>query len=273
MSAAFGASGAGGASGGSGAGSGEGPAPLEHHPRGSLRRAATRFALLITLLIGAFVLLRFTPLGDYLTATELQSTLAALRGAWWSPLALVGLFVAFGAIGAPATPFLVAGAAVFGPLWGTIWNFTGVMLASCAGFGLARLLGREFVERIGGDKVRRAERILHRRGFLPLILVRFVPVPFQLVNAAAAVVGVRFAKFVLASAIGLLPPVAIFTYFFGLLIEAASGDRAAIARRMAAVVLGAAFLVFLPVGIRRRLRRRRYRRLRAERAGRPGHGR
>ena len=106
--------------------------------------------------------------------------------------------------------------------------------------------------------------------FLPLVAVRFVPVPFQPVNAAAAVVGVRFGKFLLASTIGLLPPVAIFTYFFALLVEAASGDRAVILRRLAAVVLGAAFLVFLPVGIRRRLRRRRYRRLRAERAARPG---
>jgi uncharacterized membrane protein YdjX (TVP38/TMEM64 family) len=245
-----------------------GPAPLEHPPRGSLRRAAIRFALLVALLAGVFAALRWTPLGGYLTADELQRTLAALRGAWWSPLALVGLFTVCGAIGVPATPFLVAGAAVFGPWTGTLWNFAGVMLASCAGFGLARLLGREFVERVGGEKIRRAERILHRRGFLPLVAVRFVPVPFQLVNAAAAVVGVRFGKFVLASAIGLLPPVAIFTYFFGLLVEAASGDRAAIARRMAAVVLGAAFVVFLPIGIRRRRRRRRYRRLRAERAAR-----
>ena len=73
----------------------------------------------------------------------------------------------------------------------------------------------------------------------------------------------------LASAVGLLPPVAILTYFFALLVEAATGDRAAILRRLAAVVLGAAFLVFLPVSIRRRLRRRRYHRLRAERAARP----
>src|SRR5690606_38071403 len=130
------------------------------------------------------------------------------------------------------TPFLIAGAAIFGTVYGTLWNWLGILLASAAGYLLARALGREFVERIGGDKIRRAEKILHRRGFMPLIAVRFVPVPFALVNAAAAVVGVRFPKFLAAAAVGLAPPVAILTYFSAALLDAATGDRAAIARRL-----------------------------------------
>jgi uncharacterized membrane protein YdjX (TVP38/TMEM64 family) len=241
---------------------------LHHHPRGSLQRAAIRFGLLVALLVAGFALVRWTPLGDYLTAERLQELLGRVRGAWWTPLALVGLTTVLGAVGVPATPFLIAGAAIFGPLWGTLWSWLGILLASAAGYLLARALGREFVERIGGDKVRRAEKILHRRGFLPLVAARFVPIPFSLVNAAAAVVGVRLPKFLVATAIGLLPPVAIITYFTSALLHAASGDRAAIARQLTLVMLGAAFLVFLPIGIRRRLRRRRLRRLRARRAAR-----
>jgi uncharacterized membrane protein YdjX (TVP38/TMEM64 family) len=241
---------------------------LHHHPRGSLQRAAIRFGLLVVLLGAGFVLVRFTPVGEYLTAERLQEMLGRVRGAWWTPLALVGLTTLLGAVGVPATPFLIAGAAIFGPLWGTLWNWLGVLLASAAGYLLARALGREFVERIGGDKVRRAERILHRRGFLPLVAARFVPIPFSLVNAAAAVVGVRLMKFLTATAIGLLPPIAIITYFTSALLHAASGDRAAIARQLTFALLGAAFLVFLPIGIRRRQRQLRLRRLRARRAAR-----
>ena len=242
---------------------------VRHHPPGSLRRAAARFALLIAILVGALAAVRFTPLGELLTAVRLQQVLDDLRGAWWSPLAHVGLCVAFGALGVPATPFLVAGAAIFGAVWGTLWNWVAILTASLAGFALARLLGREFVERIGGEKVRRAEKILHRRGFWPLLAVRFVPIPFALVNAAAGVVGVRFPKFLAATAIGLLPPVAILTYFSSALLSAATGDRAAIVRQLAIVSVASAFLVFLPIGIRRRLRHRRLRALRAARAGRP----
>ena len=242
---------------------------VRHHPPGSLRRAATRFALLIAILVGALAAVRFTPLGELLTAERLQQFLAHLRGAWWSPFAYIGLCVLFGAVGVPATPFLIAGAAIFGAVWGTIWNWIGILAASLVGYALARLLGREFVERIGGEKVRRAEKILHRRGFWPLLAVRFVPIPFALVNAAAGVVGVRFPKFLIASAVGLLPPIAILTYFSSALLSAATGDRAAIVRQLAIVSVASAFLVFLPIGIRRRLRRSRLRALRAARAVRP----
>jgi uncharacterized membrane protein YdjX (TVP38/TMEM64 family) len=213
---------------------------------------------------------RYTPLRDFLTAERLQLVLADVRGLWWAPLAHVGLVLVLGAVGVPATPFLLAGAAVFGPWWGTLWNFTGLIAASIAGFLLARTLGREFVERIGGGKLKRAEHFLHRRGFMPLVAARFIPVPFSLVNAAAAVVGVRFPKFLAASVIGMLPPVAILTYFAALLLDAASGDRAGIVGRMLAVTATAAVLVFLPVGIRRRARKRRLKRLRAHRAARGG---
>jgi uncharacterized membrane protein YdjX (TVP38/TMEM64 family) len=243
-------------------------AHLRHHPPGSPRRAALRFALLVLLLGGAFAAVRWTPLRDLLTAERLQQMLAHLRGAWWSPLVHVALCVGFGAVGVPATPFLLAGAAIFGALWGTLWNWIGILAASLAGFALARLLGREFVERIGGAKVRRAEQVVHRRGFWPLIAIRFLPIPFALVNAAAGVGGVRLPKFLAASAIGLLPPIAILTYFAAALLAAATGDRGPILRQLAIVSATAAFLVFLPIGIRRRLRRRRLLALRAARAAR-----
>jgi uncharacterized membrane protein YdjX (TVP38/TMEM64 family) len=164
---------------------------------------------------------------------------------------------------------LVAGAAIFGAFWGTVWNFAGVFSASLAGFFLARLLGREFVERIGGERVKKAERIFHRRGFLPLIAVRFLPIPFPLVNAAAAVVGVRFPKFLLTAAIGLLPPIAILTYFSSALLEAATGaERGEILRHLAIVSISCIVTVFVPVSIWRRRRIWRLKRLRAERAAR-----
>ncbi len=227
-----------------------------------------RFLLLIGLLGGTFALIRFTPLGSYLSGERLQAMLAGLRGAWWSPLVHVGLFTLLGAIGVPATPFLIAGAAIFGVLWGTIWSWVGLVLASLAGYLLARALGREFVERIGGSKIQRAEKMLHRGGFLPLLAVRFVPIPFTLVNAAAAVVGVRLPRYLISTAIGTLPPIAIITYFSVALLDATTGDRGAITRQLALVAGAAAFLVFLPIGIRRRFRRARYRRLRRTRADR-----
>ena len=174
---------------------------LPEQPR-SLRGPAVKFALLLMLVVGGFLAARYTPLADYLKFDRIQGYLDHVRGLWWAPAALVGTIVVLGSVGIPATPFIVAGAAIFGALWGTLWNWVGIFLCSLTGFLLARLLGREFVERIGGAKIQRAEKLLHRRGFMPLIAIRFLPVPFTLVNAAAAVVGVKLPKFLLASAIG-----------------------------------------------------------------------
>ena len=107
---------------------------LHHHPRGSLQRAGIRFALLLLLLAGGFAAVRWTPLGDYLTAERLQGLLGELRGSWWSPLVLIGTCMVFGALGVPATPFLLAGAAIFGPVWGTLWNWVAILLASALGY-------------------------------------------------------------------------------------------------------------------------------------------
>lgn len=235
----------------------------------SLRAPAAKFGILLLLVLGGFLAARYTPLANYLTVEKIQESLVHVRGLWWAPAALVGTIVVFGSLGVPATPFIIAGAAIFGPLWGTVWNWVGIFLSSLTGFLLARLLGREFVERIGGDKIQRAEKLLHRRGFMPLVAIRFVPVPFTLVNAAAAVVGVRLPKFLLASAIGLLPPIAILTYFSSALLQAATGDRGAILRHALTASVTAALLVFIPMGVKRRLRKRKAKRLLAERAARP----
>jgi uncharacterized membrane protein YdjX (TVP38/TMEM64 family) len=245
-----------------------GKVQLDHPPRGSLRRAAIRFGLLVAILAGVLGAARFTPLRDLLNTERLQQLLGFLRGAWWAPFVHVAICILIGAIGMPASPFLVVGAAIFGAFWGTLWNWIGILLASAAGYALARLLGRELVERIGGEKLKRAEKLLHRRGFFPLVALRFLPLPFTLVNAAAAVVGVRFTRFFLASALGMAPPIAILTYFSAALLEAATGERGAIVKQMLLVSGSMAVLVFLPIALRRRRRRLRFRQLRARRAAR-----
>lgn len=233
------------------------PEPARHHG------AAFRFGILVLILVGGFLVARYSPLAPYLTPEKIRAVLERLRDLWWAPAALVATMVVLGSAGVPATPFIIAGAAIFGTGEGILWNFLGILLASVAGYWLARALGRDFIERLGGDKVKRAERFLHRRGFMPLVAVRFLPVPFTLVNAAAAVVGVRFWRFLASTAIGLLPSVTILTYFSSALLEAATGaDRARVVRHLMIVAFLCAIVVFLPVAIQRRRRIWRLRDLR-----------
>ncbi|HUO87229.1 MAG TPA: VTT domain-containing protein, partial [Thermoanaerobaculia bacterium] len=89
-----------------------------------------------------------------------------------------------------------------------------------------------------------------------LVRLRFVPIPDALVNYAAALAGVRPSVFLSATAIGLAPAVALFTYFADTLSHAAAGDRSGVLLQLAAAFLALFLLTFLvPRWLQRRPRR------------------
>lgn len=247
------------------------------HPSGVLAADATRpgakkllfkAAILVGLLIVGFLLVRYSPLKEWFERERLTATLSVLRGAWWSPLLHLSLFVLLAPLGLPMTPLIFAGAAVFGSLVGSAYNVLGCFLGAAASFLLARWLGRDLVVRLAGERLRSVEKLLARHGFWSLLRVRFLPVPFALVNFGAALAGVRLPTFLLASILGLIPSIAVFTHFFASLTHAAAEDRGGLVFDLV-VSLGALLaLSLLPQAWTRWRRWRRYRGLLAKRAGR-----
>ena len=184
--------------------------------------------------------------------------------AWWSPLLLISLYL-LTVFGVPAGPLLVAGS-VFGALYGSIYNVIGLLLASVLSFVLARLLGRDFVVHITGNRLRRAERYLRRFGFWPLVQTRFLPFPAVVVNFSAALAGVPMRLFLVASFVGFLPSTIIHTYFIAELIATQGQDQL-----VTGVIYLGAFIIFnIVIGwswITVQLqRRKRYRQLCDQRA-------
>lgn len=179
---------------------------LKSVPEASRFLRYLRLGLLLILLGSGAVLLRWTPLKDWLTVEQLTSFFAALRGHWWSPLLLLSLYAVFCPLGVPASPFILAGGAIFGFFPGLTWNWAGTILGALLTYGLAHHLGREAVERLGGARLRKVEALLRRRGTPMLIGMRFLPIPFALANAAAALVGVHVNRFLWTTALGVFPP-------------------------------------------------------------------
>jgi uncharacterized membrane protein YdjX (TVP38/TMEM64 family) len=207
-------------------------------------------------------------MGDWFTPDELSRILQSFRGHWWAPLLLVSFYAIFCPLGVPASPFILAGGAIFGFFVGLIWNWIGTMLGAVLSYGLARFLGREAVERLGGARLRQAEALLRRRGAPMLIGMRFLPIPFAFANSAAALVGVPFNRFLWTTALGILPPLGAMSYAASLILDPGA-DRRAILQNLSLAFLALGFLVILPAVIRRRLRKRRLRRLLVTRQQRP----
>jgi uncharacterized membrane protein YdjX (TVP38/TMEM64 family) len=105
----------------------------------------------------------------------------------------------------------LAGGLLFGVVWGTILTVVGASLGAALIFLAAR---SAFAPLLAG----RAEGLLgalrvglERDGFFYLLTLRLVPIfPFWLVNLAPALVGMRFAPYLAATFLGIIPGTAVF---------------------------------------------------------------
>jgi phospholipase D1/2 len=244
------------------------PAPIaDRPPRARRWTTATllKFLVLPALLAAGFALLRWTPLGRQFTPERLAAVIADLRHAWWAPALLVGGYVALSPLGLPATPLMIAGGVVFGAFYGSLYNVAGVLAGAAVSYFLGRLLGREFVLQVAGKRLKRVERVVARRGFWGLVAVRFLPLPFPLVNYCAALAGVPPGLFVVTTLIGAAPTVTLYTYFFALLARAGAEHHREIYLQMAAALLLLVAATAVPQIVQARRRRARYRELVAAR--------
>ena len=232
------------------------------------RHLLLRFLVLVAIVGIGFAVLRWTPLASYLTVENVSAVLERLRDAWWAPAALIASYVILCPV-IPATPMMVAGGMVFGPVIGSVYNILGTFLGGTVTYYLGRGLGHDFVLHLLGHRLKRVERFIARRGFWSMVGARFLPVPFPLLNYSMALAGIRPALFLTTTAIGLIPGVAIFTYFASLLTKAASGHRSGIVAQFVIASLLMLLLTFIPQIWMGRKRRERYRRVREARQARP----
>jgi uncharacterized membrane protein YdjX (TVP38/TMEM64 family) len=215
-----------------------------------LRLALLRFMALALIVAALAALLLLTPASQYLEREALAQLLGQLRQAWWAPLALIACYLVIAPSGIPITPLIFAGGAVFGPLWGWLYNSLGSLLGGVISFGLAHALGKELVEHLAGERrMQKVEAMLERHGFWTLVGIRFMPIPFAFVNYGAALTGLRFGPFLLSTVIGLVPSVLMWTYLYYALVSAATEDRGALVRNFGLIIgMIALLMVLRPLG-------------------------
>lgn len=230
-----------------------GPAP----GKGLQRRGLVKFLILAAVVVAGFAALRWSPLAQHLEPERAVAALRGLASEPWAPAALILAYVLLVPFGVPVTPILIAGGLVFGFVWGSLLNFAGTWLAGAANFYLGRLLGKDFFEHLFGERLRRIEGMVERHGFWTLVRIRFVPLPFTLVNYAAAVAGVRPGVFLGATALGLAPSITVFTYFAVALFQLADrpGETGPVLFQLALALVLLLALTFLPRLWQRRPRR------------------
>jgi uncharacterized membrane protein YdjX (TVP38/TMEM64 family) len=138
------------------------------------------------------------------------------------------LFVAAYAIaimfGLPGSAFTLAGGAIFGFWWGLLLNWLGATVGATLAFLFAHSLCGDACRSLLGRYSTRLEQAAQSHGLMATLRLRLIPlVPFNLLNFGAALAGVRFRDYVIATAIGIIPGTAVYTYFADSLLSGAAG--------------------------------------------------
>ncbi len=113
----------------------------------------------------------------------------------------------------PAAPMSFLGGALFGPVVGTVVNLMAATTGAAITFFLGRGLGQDLCERLLSARLRDLDARLAANGFWVVLVLRLVPlVPFNAINYGAGLTRIRFPAYIGASAIGMIPGTAAYTY-------------------------------------------------------------
>ena len=153
--------------------------------------------------------------GDFSAASDFM--------AQYGPAAAVVSFLlmVFQSVIAPLPAFLItiANANLFGWWQGAILSWTSAMAGAALCFWIARVVGREAVEKLAGKNgIRQMEEFFQRHGTQSVLIARLLPfVSFDWVSYFAGHTSMRFWSFFLATGLGQLPATIVYSYVGGML--------------------------------------------------------
>jgi uncharacterized membrane protein YdjX (TVP38/TMEM64 family) len=135
----------------------------------------------------------------------------------------------------------LAAGALYGHTWGTLYVLGGAMLGALGAFSLARLLGRDALQRWIGHKLPKT-RLGSQGALMTMVLVsRLLPfISFDIVSYAAGLTPLALWRFALATLVGVLPTSFLLAHFGG---EMVSGEL----DRMLYAVLALGLLTAVPL--------------------------
>ncbi len=208
-------------------------------------KASAKLGLLLAILVASFLFARHVEVSHGGMAAVAQSARGLREARYAIPLFLLAYAVG-GTLGVPGSLLTITGGAVFGFELGTLLNWSGATIGAIGGYWLARFLGKDAVERIGGKKIYALERLADAHAFSTVLRLRLIPVvPFNALNFACGLVGLDFASYTLGTVIGDLPVTAAYTYFADALLSGVTGARRAAlwhASLAGALLIGLSFL-------------------------------
>ncbi|UCD89537.1 MAG: TVP38/TMEM64 family protein [Desulfobacterales bacterium] len=195
----------------------------EEASQSNRQKAVVKAVIFVAFIIGAIVLIRFTPIKNYLTAEDLSRFLET--AGIWAPIVYIILYAVGVCLFLPGTLLTGLGAAIFGAYWGFLYVWIGAMFGASAAFYIGRTLGRDFAASLIGDRLKKYDDAIERNGFATVLYLRLIYFPFTPMNFGMGLTKVHFKDYVFGTGLGIIVGTFIFTFFIGTLKDVwASGN-------------------------------------------------
>jgi uncharacterized membrane protein YdjX (TVP38/TMEM64 family) len=125
----------------------------------------------------------------------------------------------------PGLPISIVGGVLFGPFWGVVYTIIGATAGACVAFLVARYLARDWVAaKLSSPRWRKLDKEVEKNGWKVVAFTRLIPLfPFNLLNYAFGLTGVRFSHYALATFLFMLPATIAFITFSSSLLDLVRG--------------------------------------------------
>jgi uncharacterized membrane protein YdjX (TVP38/TMEM64 family) len=213
-----------------------------HLDRAASRMWTARTVLAVSGLAAALVGLalawQYTSLRDFTDIDFVSSIISQPARSQFAPLFAIAAFVVGGLVVFPVLVLIAATAAALGPWMGFACAAIGVLISSAVLFGIGRVLGHVRLQRLLGRRSSRIQNRIIGKGIVAVAMIRMVPIaPFSIVNVVAGASKLSLRDFLLGTALGMLPGIAVMAA-----LGAQIADLAKHASLWNAVLLGLAIL-------------------------------
>jgi uncharacterized membrane protein YdjX (TVP38/TMEM64 family) len=211
------------------------------------RLGATKKILLVAVLL-ALVGLAWA-LRDQIRVEVLLEQMRALG--LWGPLAFILLYSIAPPLFVPGFPLTLAGGALFGPVWGTLYSLVGATGGASLAFYIARYLASDWVEQRAKGIAKRLKEGVEQEGWRFVAFTRLVPLfPFNLLNYAFGLTKIKPSHYIVTSLFAMLPGAAAYSFIGYAGRESAVGGEGLVFKIGAALGL-LVFVSMLPRLVRR----------------------
>lgn len=186
------------------------------------RHGAVKLAIISLLIIGV-VAAHQAGAAQFLNQERLRGLLQ--QYGMLAPLIYMCIYTLAPALLLPALPIVIVGGILFGPFWGVVYSITSATAGACVAFLISRYLARGLIKnRLTGARWRQLDRQVAEHGWKMVALTRLIPLfPFNLLNYAFGLTGIRFRPYAMATFVFMLPGCIAYIVFSSSLLDLFQG--------------------------------------------------